>query len=522
MTQTPTAPTITTKTPVQRLDPSMVPNQPQYTITDKDKARVKRIQDAWKAYEGELDKPLEKMPGQPDDNVLSNRMQAVVDRGVDFLFGKELELSCNENTSNGDTQSDDGTPQEETVQQRAQNFLNDTWGRKETRIPLLQKLAMNGAMAGQAFLRIVPEPNGTFRLVTVDPATVYVKTAPQDCETALLYCIEYCTEQQTKEKISPEKIYYREEIARNDPDQDGDDGNPFADVDATWTIQHWSRIGDKGNWTPAGEPIAWPYPFPPIFSCQNLPKPNDPWGYPDITPDLIGLNASLNLVQSNINRSEKIYGNPIIYATGTGESVIDNKPGKIIGLPLSESKIVAVNIVTDVANALQFANNVRSDIDEQTGVPGVATGRIADLPRGNVSGIVIELLFMPLLKKTDKKRCLYGELIIDVSKALLILKGMSGDIDITLNWQNPLPSDDLQSVQAAVAKQQIGISNTTLQRELGYDPDEQSDLKVEEEQQQITNFSRGQGFPPAQPSPLGQAPATEPGQPMNDQQGGAQ
>ncbi len=455
--------------------------QPRYQMTDADRKRVKRIADAWQAYCGDLDKPLQTLPGQPDDNVLTNRMQAVVDRGVDFLFGKEIEISVEE-----------GAPQE------AQNFLNQTWGRKEQRIPLLQKLAMNGAVCGQAFLRIVPEPNGTFRLVVVDPSTVFVKTAPQDCETVLLYCIQYESDEPDSTGRAV-RIQYREEISRIDPDHDGDDGNPFADVDATWQIQHWSRIGERGPWTPAGEPIMWPYPFPPLFSCQNLPNPNDFWGRPDITPDLIGVNTALNLVQSNINRSEKLYGNPLIYATGTGEQIIDIKPGKIIGLPLSESKIVAVQLHTDVANALTFANNLRSDIDEQSAVPGVATGRLAELPRGNLSGIAIELLFMPLLKKTDKKRCLYGELIIDVSKALLVLNRMSGDIEIMLAWQSPLPSDDLPSVQSAIAKKEIGISNTTLMRELGYDPDEELELNQAEDEQKLIAFSRGQGLPPGVP-----------------------
>src|SRR5690242_20047053 len=101
---------------------------PQYEITDADKKRQERIAAAWRAYNGELEPPLQKMQGQPDDNVLSNRCQPIVDRGVDFLFGKEIEISVEE-----------GAPQE------AQDFLNEVWGRKEQRIPLLQKLAMNGA-----------------------------------------------------------------------------------------------------------------------------------------------------------------------------------------------------------------------------------------------------------------------------------------------------------------------------------------------------------------------------------------
>lgn len=471
--------------PVQGLVSPHVAGQPEYEITDQDKKRVQKIQDAWKAYCGELDPPLQKMPGQPDDNVLTNRMMALVDQGVNFLFGKELEIAVEENA-----------PQE------AQQQLDAVWGRKEARIPLLQKLGMSGAMAGEAFLRIVPGNKGSYRLVVLDPSIVFVQTMPQDIDTVLLYCIEYCTNEKRNDKW--EQVYYREEIKRLDPYQDGGDTDGEGDYyqegyeditpdgidsDVTWQIQHWSRVGQRGLWTPAGEPIIWPYPFAPIFPAQNLPNPHDFWGIPDVTPDLIGINQALNLVQSNINRILKLYGSPILYATGTGEQVIDIKPGKIIGLPLTESKITAVTLTSDVANALAFASNLRSDIDEQSGVPGVATGRLADMPRGNISGIAIELMFMPLQKKTEKKQCTYGELIIDVSKALLVLFGLSGDIDMTLAWQSPIPHDDLPAVQAALAKKEISISNTTLQRELGYDPEEEMALNESESERKLKQFN---------------------------------
>lgn len=430
--------------------------QPFYEVTEVDKKRQKKICDNWTAYNGELDPPLEKMPGQPDDNVITNRCAQVVNAGVDFLFGKEIEISP-----------------EDAAPQAAQDVLNTVWGRKEKRVPLLQKLAMSGAMAGTAFLRIVPERKGTYRLIVVDPATVNVQTAPQDCETVLLYCIEYSVSENINGKDTA--VYYHEEITRVDPDNDGDNGDPFADMDATWMIQHWTRIGDKGVWVAAGEPIEWKYEFPPLFACQNLPNPNSFFGFADITQDVIGLNIALNLVQSDINRKRNMNGS-IVYATGTGEQVIDRKPGRIIGLPTLESKIVAVSIPSEMGDAMTFAENLRSDIDERTSVPGVATARLSAMPRGDMSGVAIELCFLPLLKKTEKKQCLYGELLIDVSKALLVLNGMSEDIDIALAWQSPLPSNDLPAAQRAILLKQLNISDATIQRELGYDPEEEAAL----------------------------------------------
>jgi hypothetical protein len=393
--------------------------QPTYEITEEDTARATRIKEAWDAYEDEFEKHFEKLPKEPDMNVISNRVIEIVNASNDFLFAKELQITVPK-----------GSPPE------AQKFLNDIWGRKETRIPFLLRLGLNGAMAGNAFIRIVPgRKKGKFRLIEVDPCTINVETAPQDCQTVLLYCIEYGKDgKDTSGK--PQRVYYREEISRIDPtgnqpftyeDMDADG----IDSDVIWSIQHWTQVAQagmapkNGNWVPAGEPYDWPYPFSPIFSCQNLPRPNSFWGYPDVTKGLIGLNDSLNLVQSGINVERKI--KRMLYAPGMGEGYLHVEPGRIIQTPLSDQKIEAVQVASGTADDLTFAANIRSDMDEQSSVPGVATGRIDILPRG-ITGIAVELLYGPLLKKTDKKRCTYGELIIEVSKALLVLNNMKSSV----------------------------------------------------------------------------------------------
>ncbi len=290
--------------------------QPVYEISEEDKKRIQRIRDAWQAYNGELEPPLKKMPDGTDPNVLTNRCQPIVDAGVNFLFGQELEISCEE-----------GAPQE------AQDFLNETWGRKETRIPLLQDLAYNGAIAGSAFLRITPDDKGNFRLITVDPSIVVgMETAPQDCETVLLYCIQYSKMEKINGKS--QEVYYREEIMRIDPDGNASKGMP--DDDDTWSIQHWTQpvanlMQPKPvGWTAEGDPITWPYPFPPLFSCKNLPKPNDAWGKPDITPDIIGVNKAINMTLSCVQLVEILYGQPFVWGKGIGESGVDRTPGRIL------------------------------------------------------------------------------------------------------------------------------------------------------------------------------------------------
>jgi hypothetical protein len=473
--------------------------QPQYLITDADRDRIKKINEAWKAYDGELPKPL-KIDNDLDNNVMSNRCEPIVNTGVSFLFGKEVEISCEE-----------GAPQE------AQDFLNDAWGIKEQRIPLLQELAMSGGIAGRAFLRIVPsnEKPGrdtTYRLIDVDPSTMYVQTAPQDCETVLQYCIQYAVTEMINGQ--PKVVWYREEITRIDPDGDASLGKP--DDDDTWTMQHWTFIGQHGivpkntDWNVAGPAILWPYPFAPIFSCKNRPRPHEFWGRPDITPDLIGMNNSYNFTQSNSQKVNQIYGHPWPYATGIGDSDLRHEPGRFTLLG-EGATMGALQFQSDLPSAIKFAKDLRSDINEQSNIPDVATGRAETMPRGQISGIALELEFMPLIAKTDTKQCLYGKLILDVSQALLVLNGFTDTIKINLEWQSPLPHDDLQGAQYAVLLQQVGVSKTTILRKLGFDPDEEATLKQKEDQAALDAFSRGQGMPPQPPVP-GQ-PAPLPGQP---------
>jgi hypothetical protein len=460
--------------------------QPAYEITAADRKRQENIVKAWLAYDDIFDLPLKKMPGQADDNVITNRIQAIVERICDFLFGQELEITVEE-----------GAPPE------AQELIDRTWGRKEARIPLLQKWEMSGSMSGEGFLRLVKNRDGSFRIVVLDPCNVFVKTDPQDCETILIYCIEYSCMEMRNGK--PAQIFYREEITRVDPQNDDPDSQDMMlDADTTWSVQHWLRVGERGNWIAAGEPYTWPYPFAPIFPNQNLPRPHDFWGVPDITCGLIRLNDSLNFVQSNINRIIKIYGQPIIYASGTGLQELDIAPGKIIEMSTADGKIVAVNITSDIPSAQTFATNLRSDIDEQSGVPAVATGRVAELPQGNISGIAIKLLYMPLLLKIEKKRCLYGKPIIDICKALFRLSGLDENIEVTLHWQDPLPVDDAAISQSALTKSKLGVSKRTLITELGYDADEEAELNKQEDKEAL---AQGQGMLPVPNADQSQQPS---------------
>jgi hypothetical protein len=452
--------------------------QPQYEITEADKARQAQIARAWQAFDDNLEPSLIPMEDEDpelanaEDNIVSSSMRTI----IRFLFGKELSITVEKNA-----------PPE------AQKVIDATFGRKEKRMPLLQKLAQNGLLSGQAFLRIVPYDYGrlgskdvSFRLIALDPATVFAQTAPHDCETVQLYCIEYASDEMING--NPRKRYYREEIR-------------LVAEGAAWEIQHWTRLGDKGPWEAAidpgtgkmGEPYRWPYSYCPIQSCQNIIRANSFWGDPDTTKGLIRLNKIINFVLSNINKGGKLYAQPWPWVTGARMPPIE--VGKALELPV-EATIGALEFHPDLAGQVLFLDRLRDISERLTSVPPLVAGMTRDMPGGNISGIALETMCIALLNEVEDKHNTYGELIIDTCKAIFELMNMSTKIDIELGWQNPLPVNKKESWEQAILQQQAGVSKTTILRERGYDPEAEAELNQQEAEQAMTAFSRGQGMPP--------------------------
>ncbi len=453
--------------------------------------RQQAMQDAWAAYRGEFQPPLKPEPNQPDDNVLVNRCAPIVDKGVSFLFGKSLKIELQNADGSADGLDD------------LQAWLDAAWGDDDDRMTLLSKLALNGAVCGEGFVKIVPanpKAGQTYpRLVVLDPQTVTAQTDPDDCDTVRQYVIEYDAFDYT----TAAPVSKRQVISRDDPDGLAALSGGM-DSDDTWTITNYARSGVNGAWQQLGEPQTWPYPFPPIASCQNLPNANEFWGKPDLTPDIIGMNRVLNFIESNISRIIKKHAMPWPWASGTDSRALVIEPGRIIGLPHPEAKMGFLEINTGGLTAsMQFASDLRSDMDEESRVPAVALGRLVDLPKGNISGVALQLLFQPLIEKTTQKQRLYGRLVRDVSKAMLVLGGFAQDkigaLVIDLHWQNLLPVDDLAAAQTALALSQIGVSRPTLLQQLGYSPDAEAEKVAADAANTTVQYSRGQGLPPTTP-----------------------
>ena len=483
----------------RRMQPQTLAQAPTPQV---DQDRKQQMQQAWKAYSGEFQPPLKVEPNQPDDNVISNRCAPIVDKGVSFLFGQTLKIEVTDEATDADDEDDTPSPM--------QDFLDGLWGDDDDRMTLLSKMAINGGAFGQVFVKIIP-PQGTMRyprIVNLDPRIVRIVTDPEDCDLHLAYIIEY---------PGTNDLQKRQIIARVDPDGLAAVAGP-QELDDTWTITNYLRKGQLGSWLQVGESEEWPYPFAPILTCQNLPNPNEAWGKPDLTPDLINQNKVLNFIQSNTSRIIKYHGHPITFATGVQASQISISVDDVLCLPAPDSKLEKLAAHSDLGGLLNFAAVVRDDMDEQSRVPSVALGRLESLPKGNISGVALQLLFQPLIEKTVMKQRLYGKLIREICRAVLVIAELISveqfeDYKIEVHWQNLLPVDDLAAAQTGLLLVQLGVSQATVQQQLGYNPDDEAEKKAQEDAQKMVNYSRGVGLPPSSPPDqqpqAGQAPTMQ-------------
>jgi hypothetical protein len=416
-------------------------------------ARLRQFKTAWERYYGRFPKPLKVRSGQPDDNVIVNMARVIVDKGVSFLFGQDVTFEIDETTT---------TPAEE--------WLAGCWDANR-QATLLQKLALNGGICGHAFVKIVPGAPYP-RLVVLDPATVTPTWEPDDIEKVLRYRIQYpAVDPKTGKPI----------VIRQLIELDG----------AVWRITDQVSRADSTQWVTTAE-NTWPYPWPPIVDCQNLPNPNEYWGLPDLGEDLLQLNEGINFVLSNLARIIRFHAHPKTWGRGFTAQQLKIAVDETIVLPSPDAELHNLEMESDLASSIAFYERLREALHEVARVPEVATGRMENV--GQLSGVALSILYQPLVEKTETKRRTYGDLLVELNRRMLALGGFGADNITVLHWPELLPGDALQERQAALLDHQLGASKNTLLQQLGYDAEMEQQKRAEEDatlgEQLLTAFDR--------------------------------
>ena len=272
-------------------------------VSAEEQARLVRYRMAWEAYFGQTPDPLATSHSDPrgQDNVKVNFVRPIVDKGVAMLFGQEPIFELDEMTT---------TPTE--------IWLEQCW-RANHKMLTLQKMAINGGVCGHVFVKITQPQRGERypRVINLSPEYVTVATEPDDIERVTLYLIEYPAHAEDGTWVT-----IRQRI-----EQDG----------ARWHILD-QRARGNGRFETISD-VEWPYPWPPIIACQNLPSPNEYYGVSDVEEDVIRLNGSLMFVLSNMARIVRHHAHPKTWSKGVAASEIRTGVDDMIVLHSPEAEL---------------------------------------------------------------------------------------------------------------------------------------------------------------------------------------
>lgn len=415
---------------------SMVTQHIRDLVAIEELERQQRYRRAWEAYHGEQPKPLKVRAGEPDDNARVNYARLIVDKGVSFLFGQDVTFEL-----------------DETQRTRAEEWLDECW-QSIGGMLLLQKLALNGGVCGHVWAKVLPAKAGYTtgpsypRVVVLDPANVSVGLAPDDIEEIVWYKIQYSA----VDPHSGDPLVRRQWIRP--------DGNRWQITD--------EESRDGGSWVTLAE-TRWPYPWAPVIDCQNLPLPNEFWGMSDLESDVLELSQSVDFVLSNLKKIIRYHAHPKTWGRGFDSQKLTVGIDGVIILNAPDAELHNLEMESDLASSITLYDRLREALHEVSQVPEVATGKLDNV--GQLSGLALQILYQPLIEKTEVKRRSYGALLVELNRRLLEMGGFGPDNRTVLHWPEMLPTDAMAERQTALLDEQLGVSRDTLLQQLGYDAD---------------------------------------------------
>ncbi|MBY0262412.1 MAG: phage portal protein, partial [Phycisphaerales bacterium] len=213
----------------------------------------------------------------------------------------------------------------------------------------------------------------------------------------------------------------------------------------------------------------------PVVHIQNLAQPFEFDGLGEVEP-LIPLQDELNIRLSDRASRVTMQSFRMFLAKGIdGAGTLPIAPGLIWSTDNAEASIQAFGGDADAPSEERHIQEVREAMDKASGVPPVAGG-VVQAKVGNLSSEnALRITLIGLIGKTERKRITYGRGIAEASRLVLdaldrlgILKTDPTDRGVKVDWLDPLPRDENESLTAAERKIALGVPRERVLAELGY------------------------------------------------------
>jgi Phage portal protein, SPP1 Gp6-like len=218
---------------------------------------------------------------------------------------------------------------------------------------------------------------------------------------------------------------------------------------------------------------------PPVVHIQNLSQPFVYEGLSEVEP-LIPLQDELNTRLSDRASRVTLQSFKMLLAKGIdGAERLPVQPGTVWTTDNTDAAITPFGGDGDAPSESDHIEQVREALDKLSGVPPLASG-VVRAKIGNLSSEnALRVTLMGLLSKTARKRVAFGRGMSEVCRLVLealdhldILKTSEQEREVRIEWPDPLPRDERQTLAAAQQKLDLGVPRSIVLSELGYPIDQ--------------------------------------------------
>lgn len=449
---------------------------PFYDVNDKDvndlgtkenQERQEHIARRWAYYDGDHLKPLKVPAGKRDDNVILNLCGRAIDKTTEFIGaptrfeidgGAEIEPGVN------------GQLAEQTAPD--QLTLDSIWKRCKEWTP---EVLTSGQISGHVFTRIHENEDAEWTYSLLDPRTMTVFWNAGIMRTPLFYRMEWTIGKQAfRQDTVPVWLTQNDRV---NPWVLGDqrrDGSTSPRPEG-WLIIEYEQ-NQRKDWVEITRD-TWEFPFAPIVDWANWRRPHSYYGVSSLTNP--GLNDSINFVASNTARIIKYHAHPKTIGVGVDpEKIIPTPVDGFYSVP-EGADVKNLEMQSDLASSMNMLNLLKGEFFASQRVIDIAT--VQD-KLGQITNFGVRMMFSDMLSMTDEMRKRYGGYgLAETLRRLLWVQGVELTERPKPTWDDPLPVNRLELLQAAKIEKEIGTASTqTLQKDLGRDPVFESEAMTEE------------------------------------------
>lgn len=204
----------------------------------------------------------------------------------------------------------------------------------------------------------------------------------------------------------------------------------------------------------------------PIVPFRNMALGTSRFGISDLE-DLIPLNVELNLKDSDVSEILDYHSAPTTIVYGAKVSQLERGANKIWGGLPKDAKVENLELKSDLSASEGYRKDIKVAMHQIKGMPEVALG--GENISSNVSGVALQIAFMPLVDTINMKRSLTREGIKLVNKLIIKYGKLKGMLQTEIGgkelyahdvmFPEILPKDLIQEIELLEREFKIGLES---------------------------------------------------------------